>query len=65
MVRSSDGMEMYNVPRPVSNLSQTFRFQALEGEKDIKGGLNVWKLMSVIAAWLALTRKTELHGESV
>ena len=43
-------------PRPVSNLSQTFRFSALESNEGLeRHGLNVWRLISVIVAWLTLT----------
>ena len=57
---------MYSRPRSVSNLSQTFRFPALETKEGLgRHCLNVWRLMSVIVAWLALTRKTEMHGELV
>ena len=46
---------------PVSNLSQTFRFPALES----KGGLGKHGLMSVSVALLALTHWTEMQGESM
>ena len=45
-VGNSDSMAMYE-PCPLSNLSQTFRFPALERkEGPEKLGLNVWRLMS-------------------
>ena len=41
-----DGMDMYRVPRPVSNLSQTFRFPAPDGKEGIeRHGLNVSSLI--------------------
>ena len=44
----------------LSNLSQTFPFLAEEGGEGIeRHGLNVWRLVSIIVVWLALTRKTE------
>ena len=53
-----------SVPRPVPNLSQTFWVPALQGEEGLKRhDLNVCRLMSVIVAWLPLTRKIEMHGE--
>ena len=53
-------------PCAVSNLSQTFQCPALESKGGLgRHGLNVWRLMSVIVAWLALTRKIEMHGEKV
>ena len=55
-VGDSDGMAMYSEPRPVSNLSQTFRFLTLESKGGLgRHGLNVLRLMSVSVAWLALT----------
>ena len=40
-----------NGPRPVSNLSQTFRFPALERkEGSRRHGLNVWRLLSISLA---------------
>ena len=51
---------------PVSNLSQTFHFSALESKGGLgKHGLNVWRPMSVRVAYLALTHWTEMHGEPV
>ena len=62
----SDGMAMYSVPSPVSKLSQTSRFLALESKEGWwRHGLNVWKVRSISVTWLALTHKTEMHGESV
>ena len=50
-VGDTDGMAMYNRPCPVSKLSQTFRFSALERkEGPRRHGLNVWRLMSVSMA---------------
>ena len=38
----SDGMAIYNGPRPASNVSQTFHFPALERKEGlIRHGLNV------------------------
>ena len=34
-IGGSDGMDMCSVPRPLSNISQAFRFSALEGEEGI------------------------------
>ena len=57
---------LQNVPRPVSNPWQTFWFPALENKEGLgRHGLNVWRLMSVIVACLALTHKTEMHGKLV
>ena len=43
-----------------------FPFLALECEEGLeRRGLNVWRLMSVIMAWLALTCKTKTHRELV
>ena len=51
---------MDSMPRSVSKLPQTFRFSTLEaGESLERHGLNVWRLMSVILAWLALTCQRE------
>ena len=59
-------MAIYSRPRPVSNLSQTLWFPALESKEGLgRYGRNVVRLMSVIVAWLALTHKTEMHGEMV
>ena len=63
-VSGSNGVDTYIMPRPVSNLSENFRFSALECKESLKkSGLNVWRLMSVIVAWLALTCKTEMHAK--
>ena len=65
-VGDSIGMAIYSGRRPVSILSQTFRFPALESKESLaRHGLDVWRLVSVIVAWLALTRKAEMHGQSV
>ena len=64
VVGSWDNMDMYSVPRPVSNLSQTCRFPAPEGKEGIeRQDLNVSRLISLIAAWLGWTHKTEMLGE--
>ena len=63
-----DGMVMWSVPGPVSDLSQTYRFPAPEGKEGLEQhGLNVSKLisMNVHMAWLALSGKTKMHGEPV
>ena len=63
-----DGMVMWSVLGPVSDLSQTYRFPAPEGKEGLEQhGLNVSKLisMNVHMAWLALSRKTKMHGEPV
>ena len=63
-VSSSNGVDMYVVPCPISNQSQTFQFPALEGEEgQQRHGLKVWRLMSVSEAWLPLILKTEMYGE--
>ena len=53
-VSDSNGMAImaiYSGPRPVSNLSQTFRFLALDGkEGQWRHGFNVWRLMSINVA---------------
>ena len=55
---------MHSMLSPVSYLSQTFWFPALEGGEGLKiHGLKVWRLMSVFVAWQPLTRKAEMHGE--
>ena len=61
-----DGMSMYTVPRPVANLSRTYRPLALKGEEGLKRrSLNVWRPMSenvastLISKW---TRKIDLDG---
>ena len=42
-----DGMDIYNVPRPVWQLLQTFRFPALEGKESLeRHGLNVSRMIS-------------------
>ena len=71
-VGDSDGMAMHNELRPVSNISQTFRFPALEnkeghGRYGLKFILNVCRRMSISVVWLALTNKTQIHvyGEPV
>ena len=47
----------------VPNLSQTFRFPALERKKGpTRHGLNVFRLMSMSVAQLALTHLWEIHG---
>ena len=47
-VDHSDGMAMWNRPRLISNLSQTFRFPAPKGQEGLgRHGLNVWRLMSM------------------
>ena len=62
----SDSAAMYIGPCPVSNRSSTFRFQALDRRKAVgRHGPNEQRLMSVIVACLALTRKTEMPGEPV
>ena len=61
-----DGMDMCSVPRPVSNLSQIYRFPAPEGKVGLeRHGLNMSVLISGYVACLALTYKTEMHGELV
>ena len=61
-----DGMDMYSVSRPVSNLIQTYRFLTPEGKAGLeRHGLNVSRLISVNVVWLALTRKTEMLREPV
>ena len=65
-VGSSDGVDMYSVPHPVSNLSQTYRSSTLESEDGpARCDPNVLRLMLDNVACLALTRKTETHGELV
>ena len=65
-VNNPDGMAMCSRPRPVSNLSQTFWFPAQESMGGLGGcGLNVWRLMSVTVAWMALTHRTEISWEPV
>ena len=64
-VGNSDSMAMYSRPHPVSILSQTFQFPALESKEGLGHDLIVWSLMSMTVAWLALTHKTEMHGEPV
>ena len=50
-VGESDGMAMYKGPLPVSNISRTVIFPALERkESPGRHGLNVWKLMSMSLA---------------
>ena len=45
-------------------MSLTFRFPVLQGEEDLeRRGPNVWRLISENVACLALTHKTEMHGE--
>ena len=61
-----DGMDMYSVPFPVSNLAQTFRIPAPEGKEGLeRHGLNTSRLISVIVAWPGLTHKAEMLGEPV
>ena len=65
-VGASDDMDVDSVPCPVSDLSHTLWFLALEGKDGLeRRGLNVWNLMSEIVAWPVLTRKAEMHGERV
>ena len=53
-----DGMIMYSVQRPVSNLSPIYRFLAPEGEEGLqRHGLKVQRLMSANVAWLLLSRQ--------
>ena len=62
----SDGMAIYSGPRPVSNLSQTSQFPALESKEGLgRHGLNESRLMSMSVAWLALTYWTEMYGKPV
>ena len=52
-VEDSDGIHIYNVPHPVTD----FPIPGTRGrERPKRHGLNVWRLMSVIVAWLPLTR---------
>ena len=55
-------VNLYTEVRPVSKLSQTLRLPTLEIKGSIKRhGLNVWRLVSISVAWLALTNKTVMH----
>ena len=57
---------LQNAPCHVSNLWQTFWLPALEIKEGLgRHGLKVWRLMSMIVAWLALTHKPEIHGKLV
>ena len=61
-----NGMNIYIGPRPVTNLSQTYRFPNLEGQEGLEMyGINMSRLVSRKVTWLALTRKTETHGDPV
>ena len=65
-VGESNGMATYSGLRHASNISQTFRLPALESKEGIgRHSLNVWRRMSILVAWLALTRRQEMHGEPV
>ena len=73
-VGDSDGMAMYNGPHPVSKLSQTFRFPALErkegpGKHGLKSDVNEYGLAGVDSldrdAWRAgfdIARCCQPHG---
>ena len=63
-VGNSDGMAMYNRPRPVSNLSQTSSTRK-EGRPQKTWSDNVWRLMSMSVAQLALTHLTDAWRASV
>ena len=53
-------------PKTETKHLQLNQLPALEGEVGLeRHGLTVLRLLSVIAAWLLLTRKTEMHGEPV
>ena len=47
-------------------LITNYRFPSLESKGGLeRHGLNVWRLMPVIVAWLALSQKTEMYGNPV
>ena len=57
-VGGSDGVDMYSVPCPVSNLSHTFWFAVLEDGVGLER-----KGVKIDVSNCDLARKTELHGE--